>query len=98
MKSWLSLIHLFGVAAFFVSTPAFAQAPSATVPSRGTSIADFGAIGDGATLNTERIQSAVNQLAEKGGGTVVIPKGVFLSGAIFLKPGVNLHLDRKSVV
>ena len=98
MKSWPSLIHLFGVAAFFVSTLAFAQAPSATVPSRGTSIADFGAIGDGAILNTERIQSAVNQLAEKGGGMVVIPKGVFLSGAIFLKPGVNLHLDEGAVL
>lgn len=62
------------------------------------SVADFGAVGDGATLNTERIQATVNQLAEKGGGTVVIPKGVFLSGAIFLKPGVHLHLDEGAVL
>src|SRR4051794_31357709 len=59
----------------------------------GTSIADFGAVGDGTTPNTARIQSAIDQLAAKGGGTLVIPKGLFLSGAIFLKPGVSLHLE-----
>src|SRR5690242_13697781 len=57
------------------------------------SVTDFGAVGDGRTLNTEHIQSAINQLASKGGGTLVVPRGVFLSGAIFLKPGVNLQLD-----
>ena len=63
-----------------------------------TSIADLGAVGDGAMLNTVRIQSAIDQLAAKGGGILVIPKGVFLSGAIFLKPGVNLHLDEGAVL
>ncbi len=62
------------------------------------SIADFGAVGDGRTLNTERIQSAIDQLASKGGGTLVVPRGVFLTGAIFLKPGVNLQLDEGAVL
>lgn len=61
-------------------------------------ITDFGAIGDGRTLDTVRIQSAIDQLAVKGGGTVVIPKGVFMTGAIFLKPGVNLHLETGAVL
>ena len=61
-------------------------------------VTDFGAVGDGATLNTKEIQSAIDQLAAKGGGTLLIPKGVFLSGAIFLKPGVNLHLDEGAVL
>lgn len=65
---------------------------------RRASVADFGAVGDGKTLNTERIQSAINQLASKGGGTLVVPKGVFLSGAIFLRPGVNLHLEEGAVL
>lgn len=67
-------------------------------PQTRTPITDFGAIGDGKTLNTERIQSAIDKLSSKGGGTLVIPKGVFLSGAIFLKPGVNLHLDEGAVI
>src|SRR5579862_5189189 len=62
-----------------------------------TSIADVGAVADGTTLNTDKIQSAIDQLATKGGGTVVIPKGVFLTGALFLKPGVNLHIEKDGV-
>jgi alpha-L-rhamnosidase len=61
-------------------------------------ISDFGASGDGQTLNTANIQSAIDRAASDGGGTVVIPKGIFLSGAIFLKPGVNLHLDKDAVL
>ncbi|MEO6392488.1 MAG: glycosyl hydrolase family 28 protein, partial [Pyrinomonadaceae bacterium] len=63
-----------------------------------TSITDFGAIGDGTTLNTTIIQKAIDQLSSKGGGTLVITKGVFLTGAIFLKPGVNLYLDEAAVL
>lgn len=69
-----------------------------TAQASRASVADFGAIGDGKTLNTGRIQSAIDQLASKGGGTLVVPKGVFLSGAIFLKAGVNLHLEEGAVL
>lgn len=62
------------------------------------SIADIGAIGDGSTLNTAKIQSAIDGLAAKGGGTVIVPRGVFVSGALFLKPGVNLHLEKDGVL
>lgn len=72
--------------------------PETAPASRSISIADFGAVGDGTTLNTTKIQSAVEQLVAKGGGTLVIPKGIFLSGAIFLKPGVNLHLEEGAVI
>jgi polygalacturonase len=71
---------------------------SKTASAKRISVADFGAIGDGATLNTARIRSAIEQLASRGGGTLVIPRGVFLSGAIFLKPGVNLHLEEGAVL
>src|ERR1044071_8529612 len=71
---------------------------SKAASSKRVSVAGFGAVGDGKTLNTVSIQKAVDQLASKGGGTLVIPKGVFLSGAIFLKPGVNLHLDEGAVL
>jgi len=61
-------------------------------------VTEFGAKGDGETLNTESIQAAIDKCAASGGGTVVVPKGVFVSGAIFLKPGVNLHLEKDAVL
>lgn len=67
-------------------------------PASRLSITELGAVGDGQTLNTSHIQSAINQLAKKGGGTLVIPKGVFLSGAIFLKPGVNVYFEEGAVL
>ena len=60
-------------------------------------ITGFGAVADGKTLNTEAIQKAIDGAAEKG-GVVVIPKGTFLSGSIFLKPGVELHLEKDAVL
>ena len=75
----------------------FIQTGRATESNR-VSIAAAGAVGDGVTLNTPAIQKAIDQLATNGGGTLVIPKGEFLTGAIFLKPGVNLHLDPGAVL
>ncbi|CAN5703898.1 glycosyl hydrolase family 28 protein [soil metagenome] len=60
-------------------------------------IADHGAIGDGKTLNTKSIQATIDICAKKG-GTVVIPKGQFLSGSIFLKPGVNLEIQEGGIL
>jgi len=69
-----------------------------TAPEKNYVVTDYGAIGDGKTLNTEAIQAAIDKCASEGGGAVVIPAGKFLSGAIFLKPGVNLHFDKGAVL
>jgi len=69
-----------------------------TTAESSASIVEFGAVGDGVTLNTSKIQSGIDELAAKGGGTLVIPKGVFLSGALFLRPGVNLHLEKDATL
>jgi polygalacturonase len=61
-------------------------------------ITDYGAVGDGQTLNTKAIQSTIDRCAADGGGMVVIPKGNFLTGAIFLKQGVNLHVEKDGVI
>src|SRR5712671_4272611 len=57
-----------------------------------------GAVGDGLTVNTKAIQSVIDQCAKAGGGTVIVPKGEFVSGALFLKPGVNLELAEGAVL
>ncbi len=56
-------------------------------------VSDYGAVGDGKRLNTTSIQKAIDAAMQDGGGLVVIPKGTFLSGAIFLKKGVSLRVD-----
>jgi len=72
--------------------------PSTPAAGKQLLITAAGAVGDGVTFNTAAIQKAIDALALKGGGTLVIPQGEFLSGAIFLKPGVNLHLDKGAVL
>ena len=54
-------------------------------------ILDFGAVADGVTVCTKEIQRAID-LCKKG-GTVVIPAGVFVSGALFLKSNMTLRLE-----
>ena len=61
-------------------------------------VTDYGAVADGSTVNTKSIQAAIDKCASSGGGIVVIPKGVFLSGAIFLKQGVNLLVEKDGVL
>jgi exo-poly-alpha-galacturonosidase len=61
-------------------------------------ITDYGAIGDGQTLNTKSIQSAINKCAADGGGVLVVPKGTFLTGSIFFKQGVDLLLEKEGAL
>jgi hypothetical protein len=56
-------------------------------------IRDYGARGDGKTVNTIFIQKAVNACYAAGGGTVVVPSGMFITGTIFLKSNIHLHLE-----
>jgi alpha-L-rhamnosidase len=61
-------------------------------------IAEKGALGDGKTLNTKVIQAVIDECAKSGGGTLVVPKGIFVSGSLFLKPGVNLEFQAGAVL
>ena len=57
-------------------------------------IKDYGAVDDGTAINTAAIQNAVNDCYKSGGGTVIIPSGKFVTGTIYLKDNVYLHLDQ----
>ncbi|MBA3879040.1 MAG: glycoside hydrolase [Sphingobium sp.] len=61
-------------------------------------ITAFGARGDGTTLNTPAIARAITACSAAGGGRVVVPAGRFLTGAVELKSGVELHLARGSTL
>jgi alpha-L-rhamnosidase len=82
-----------------LATPFFGSALLADAePPSVALITDFGAKADGTTVNTKAIQAAIDHLAARRGGTVVVPKGVFVSGALFFKPKVNLHLQAGAVI
>ncbi|MGK6352337.1 glycoside hydrolase family 28 protein [Parapedobacter sp. DT-150] len=62
------------------------------IPERVFQATEFGARGDGHTLNTGPIQAAVDSCAAAGGGKVVFAPGAYLTGAIFLKSNVELEI------
>jgi len=61
-------------------------------------ITDFGVIQDSTIVQTNAIQKVIDLAASKGGGVIVIPKGVFLSGALFFKPKTHLHVAANGVL
>ncbi|MFA7157666.1 MAG: glycosyl hydrolase family 28 protein [Kiritimatiellia bacterium] len=61
-------------------------------------IIDYGAIADGKTVNTGHIQKAIDDCAGKGGGTVYFPAGEFISGTLYLKSHVTLHMETGAVL
>lgn len=69
-----------------------------SIPQNTVRIKDFGGVGDGLTLNTDAFEKAISALAKKGGGHLVVPAGVWLSGPISLKDNIDLHLERNAVL
>ena len=69
-----------------------------SIPGGSVSLTDFGGVGDGVTLNTEAFAAAIGQLSSKGGGTLEVPAGIWLTGPIGLKSHINLHLDKDAVI
>lgn len=61
-------------------------------------ITKYGVGADSNRLATQAIQQVIDKAHENGGGTIVIPKGVFLTGALFFKPGTQLHLQEGAVL
>jgi len=64
-----------------------------TFPSVTFNVLSYGAVGNGSTDNTAAFRRAVDACNAAGGGTVVVPSGTYVTGAIYLKSNVNLRLD-----
>ena len=100
MNSFLRRFHpgfatLLATLIVSASFPVAAQnIPLPVIPSAVFNITNYGAVGDGKTLNTAAIQKTIAACTNAGGGTVLVPAGKFLFGPIVLGSSLNLHLDQ----
>lgn len=86
----MKIISIIGILSVIISFHAH--------PAKQYNIKEFGAKGNGKTINTDFINKAIDTCAENGGGTVIIPSGIFLTGTIVLKSNVTLHLQTGAIL
>ena len=67
-------------------------------PNYSISVTDFGGVGDGIALNTGAFAKAMDHLASRGGGRLIVPAGVWFTGPIVLQSSINLHLEDRSII
>ncbi len=67
-------------------------------PQNSISITDCGGIGNGVFLNTFAFEKAMKTLSDKGGGTLIVPFGVWYTGPITFRSNINLHLEKGALV
>jgi polygalacturonase len=69
-----------------------------TFPCNQVNVADFDGVADGITLNSEAFEKAFAALAEKGGGTLIVPAGIWFTGPIVFRSNINLHLEKGALI
>jgi polygalacturonase len=69
-----------------------------TFPDKDFDITTYGAVGDGLTDCTDAFANAIEQCNKNGGGRVLVPNGIFLTGAIHLKSNVSLHISEDATI
>ncbi len=76
----------------------FGLLPALPVCAATYNVREYGATGDGKTLDTAALQKAIDTAAAAGGGTVELPAGKYLTGPFTLASGIDFHLDKDAVV
>ncbi len=85
-------------AAVDVSSAEHVKPALPVIPERTFQLTDFGAIGDGTTMNTDAFKKAIAAVGQAGGGNLVVPKGVFRTAPFALCSSLDLHLDEGAVI
>ena len=84
---------------YYRNLPVKLQEPALpSIPEFTVLLTDFDGVGDGMTDNTEAFSKAMSALAKQGGGHLVVPAGIFLTGPISLKDHIDLHLERNAMI
>jgi len=68
------------------------------IPNNQVNLKDVGGVADGVTLNTDAIAKGISQLTKQGGGRLVIPEGVWLTGPVNMKDNIDLHLEKNAIL
>ena len=68
------------------------------IPDYTVSITDFGAVSGGQILNSKAFADAIDHVSARGGGRVIIPRGLWLTGPIILKSNINIHTEEGALV
>jgi len=76
----------------------FEQLSPYKFPKNNCPLNKYGAIPDGKTINTQAFEQAIADCSGKGGGTISVPAGNWLTGPIHLKGNLNLYLDKAAIV
>lgn len=61
-------------------------------------ITQYGAVGNGLVKNTDAFNKSIDAVVKQGGGKVIVPAGIWLTGPIHLKSNVNLHLEQGALI
>ncbi len=94
-----TLVSAIDYSCYYQNLPIKLQMPTAPViPALSVSIMDFGAQPDGVTDNTEAFSKAINHLKKQGGGHLVVPAGIYITGPITLRDNMDLHLERNAII
>lgn len=75
-----------------------AKVKEPSIPNNTVNIKDFGAVNGGYTLNTQAFADAITAVSKKGGGKVIIPPGIWLTGPIILKSNIELHAETGALI
>jgi len=68
------------------------------IPNNTVNLKDFGAVNGGYVLNTKAFADAIEAVSKKGGGKVIIPTGIWLTGPIILKSNIELHAQTGALI
>ena len=68
------------------------------IPGNTVNLKDFGAVNGGIALNTKAFADAIEALSKKGGGKLIIPPGIWLTGPIILKSNIELHAQTGALI
>ena len=71
---------------------------SPEIPNRTFNIESYGAVGNGKVMNTDAFRKTIEACSKAGGGTVIVPPGLWLTGPIELRSNMNFHVSRGALI